>query len=197
MAVYEIRTPIPVEDVRRLRVKDIIYISGLLFTLRDKAAERLAKLRPSDLPFPAEGLPAFHCGPIVRKVQDRWEIIAAGPTTSMRMEEFQSDIIRKFGLRVVIGKGGMGRRTAQAMEEYGAVYAAFTGGAALLPTKYIIRVVDVEWLDLGTPEALWLLEVKRFGPCLIGIDSKGGNLFADIEKKARGTVKCPSRSSQN
>lgn len=185
MTVYELETPIPRDDVLKLRVGDLIYITGSIVTLRDRAAARLAKLRASELPFPITGLPLFHCGPLARRVGNRWEIIAAGPTTSTRMEPFQADIIRRFGVRVIVGKGGMGRRTARALRKHGAVYALFTGGAALLAAQAIREVRGVRWLDLGTPEALWLLRVARFGPCLVAMDSHGGNLFQQVIDKAK------------
>jgi fumarate hydratase subunit beta len=99
------------------------------------------------------------------------------------MDVFEDEFIKNFKVRVVIGKGGMGRKTTDAMAEQGAVYGAFTGGAAILAAKAIKNVKNVEWLDLGTPEALWIFEVEDFGPLAVAIDSHGGNLFMDVAKK--------------
>jgi fumarate hydratase subunit beta len=182
MATYELRTPITEESVRKLRVNDLIYITGTIFTARDEAHERALKLSAEgkSLPIDPNGLAVFHCGPIVRKVGDNWILVAAGPTTSTRMEMFQDRFIEAFNVRVIIGKGGMGGRTAEAMRKYGAVYGAFTGGAAVLAAKSVKRVVNVEWLDLGMPEALWILEAERFGPLIVAIDTTGANLFEQV-----------------
>ncbi len=99
------------------------------------------------------------------------------------MEIFEDKVIENYGIRVIIGKGGMGEKTTEAMKEYGAVYGAFVGGAAVLAAKAIKEVKDVAWLDLGTPEAFWILEVEDFGPLMIAIDTHGNNLFLDVKKK--------------
>jgi fumarate hydratase subunit beta len=134
------------------------------------------------LPLKLEGLAVYHCGPVVSREGDRWVAVAAGPTTSTRMDLFEDEFIKNFKVRVVIGKGGMGRRTTEAMAKYGAVYGAFTGGAAILAAKAIKGVRGVEWLDLGTPEALWIFEVENFGPLTVAIDSHGNNLYLDVAK---------------
>jgi tartrate/fumarate subfamily iron-sulfur-dependent hydro-lyase beta chain len=124
----------------------------------------------------------------VIKEDDKWVVIAAGSTTSARMEQFEDEFIKAFKVRVIIGKGGMGKRTTDAMKKYGAVYAAFTGGAGALAAKAIKNVKTVEWLqDLGMPEALWVFEVEEFGPLTIAIDSHGKNLFEEVQKKAEET----------
>ena len=185
MAVYKFKTPISEEEIRKLRVNDVLYVSGTMFTARDQAHKRALEYfkQRKPLPLSLEGLAVFHCGPIVKKKEDRWTIVAAGPTTSTRMEIFEDEFIKNFRVRVVIGKGGMGKRTAEAMVKYGAVYGAFTGGAAILAAKAIKSVKSVEWLDLGMPEAMWILEVEEFGPLAIAIDSHGNNLFEDVKRK--------------
>jgi fumarate hydratase subunit beta len=135
------------------------------------------------LPVKFEGLPLFHCGPLVKKDNNEWTVLAAGPTTSMRMELFEAEVIKKLGIRLIIGKGGMGERTRKAMRECGAAYGAFTGGAAVLAAQRIKRVKDVKWLDLGTPEALWVFEVERFGPLIICLDSHGNSLFENVQSR--------------
>jgi fumarate hydratase subunit beta len=185
MAVYKFKTPISEEEIRKLRVNDVLYVSGMMFTARDQAHKRALEYfeQGKPLPLSLEGLTVFHCGPIVKKKEDRWTIVAAGPTTSTRMEIFEDEFIKNFKVRVVIGKGGMGERTTEAMAKYGAVYGAFTGGAAILAAKAIKNVRTVEWLDLGMPEAMWILEVEEFGPLAIAIDSYGNNLFIEVQKR--------------
>ncbi len=185
MAVYKVKTPISEEEIRKLSVNDVLYVSGMMFTARDQAHKRALEYfnQGKPLPLSLEGLAVFHCGPIVKKKEDRWTIVAAGPTTSTRMEIFEDEFIKNFKVRVVIGKGGMGKRTTEAMAKYGAVYGAFTGGAAILAAKAIKSVKSVEWLDLGMPEAMWILDVEEFGPLAIAIDSHGNNLFEDVKRK--------------
>ena len=185
MATYKLKTPISEEDVRKLKVNDVIYITGTMFTARDSAHKRALDYykQGKKMPINPQGLAVFHCGPIVRKENDKWTIVAAGPTTSTRMDLFEDEFIKNYKVRVVIGKGGMGRKTTEAMKKYGAVYGAFTGGAAVLAAKAIKHVKTVEWFDLGMPEALWILEVEDFGPLAVAIDSHGNNLFEDVRKK--------------
>ena len=131
-----------------------------------------------------EGLAVFHCGPIVKQVDNGWRVIAAGPTTSARMEPFEDEFIKNFKVRMVVGKGGMGKRTVDAMNNVGAIYGAFTGGAAVLAAKAIKEVKGVEWSDLGMPEAMWILQVEDFGPLTVAVDAHGNNLYEAIQTKA-------------
>jgi len=185
MATYKLTTPISEEQIRKLKVNDVVYITGTIVTARDQAHKRALQLHKEgkQLPINLEGLAVFHCGPIVKKEEDKWIIVAAGPTTSTRMDIFEDEFIKNFKTRVIIGKGGMGRRTTDAMQKYGAIYGAFTGGAAVLAAKAIKTVKTVEWFDLGMPEALWILDAKEFGPLTVAIDSHGNNLFEDVKKK--------------
>ena len=185
MVTYKLKTPITEEDVRKLKVNDVLYITGTIVTARDQAHRRALEMAKEGkkIPIDIKGLAVFHCGPIVKKEGDKWIAVAAGPTTSTRMDIFEDEFIKTFGVRVVIGKGGMGKRTTEAMKKYGAVYGAFTGGAAVLAAKTIKNVRTVEWYDLGVPEALWVFEVEDFGPLAISIDSHGNNLFEDVKKQ--------------
>ncbi|MHA2246078.1 MAG: FumA C-terminus/TtdB family hydratase beta subunit [Candidatus Hodarchaeales archaeon] len=187
MAEYHFTTPISKEDVQKLKIGDVIYISGTVFTARDEAHERALEMfeKGESMPIDFEGLAVYHCGPVVRQIGDEWEIVAAGPTTSTRLDMFEDEFIKAFKVNVVIGKGGMGERTAKAMKEYKAVYTAFVGGAAVVAAKGIKRVKEVHWLDLGTPECLWVLEVEKFGPLIVGIDTNGDSLFQDVADQAR------------
>ena len=185
MVTYKLKTPISEEDVRKLRVNDVIYITGTMITARDAAHRRAIEFHKAGkkLPINLQGLAVFHCGPIVKKKEDKWVVVAAGPTTSTRMDLFEDEFIKDFKVRVVIGKGGMGRKTTDAMRRFGAVYGAFTGGAAVLAAKAIKDVKSVEWYDLGMPEAIWVLKVEDFGPLTVAIDAHGNNLFEDVQKK--------------
>lgn len=189
MAEYELKTPIAEEDVRKLRVGDTIYLSGRMITARDDAHHKALDLFKKGNPLPVDfgGMVIYHCGPIMRKVQEKWEVVAAGPTTSTRMDLFEDEFIEAFKARVIVGKGGMGARTTKACEKVGAVYGAFTGGAALIAKSTIVDVEDVFWLEeLGMPECLWVYRIERFGPVAVAIDSHGTNLFdqmyAEMEK---------------
>ena len=185
MATYKLKLPVSEADVRRLKVNDVLYISGTLVTARDQAHKRALDWAKEGKPLPVnlEGLAVFHCGPVMTKQDEKWVAVAAGPTTSTRMDLFEDKFIEAFKPRIIVGKGGMGKRTADAMAKFGAVYCAFTGGAAVLAAKSIKRVAGVEWLDLGMPEAMWILEVELFGPLVVAIDSPGNNLFADVAQK--------------
>ncbi len=185
MAVFKLRTPISEEEIRKLKVNDVLYVTGTMVTARDAAHKRALEYfkEGKSLPINLKGLAVFHCGPIVKKEDDTWIVVAAGPTTSTRMDQFEDEFIKCFKVRVVIGKGGMGKRTTDAMKEYGAVYGAFTGGAAVLAAKAIKSVKAFEWSDLGMPEALWIFEVEEFGPLTVAIDSHGNNLFEEVKKK--------------
>lgn len=181
------RTPISEGEVRRLKVGEIIYLTGTIVAARDAAHKRIHQYiaEGRNLPFNLRNLALYHCGPVVKRVKNKWIVLAAGPTTSIRMEAYEYEVIKKLGVRLIIGKGGMGSRTKKAMAEFGAAYAMFTGGAAVLAAKHIKEVKNVEWLDLGVPEAVWTFEVENFGPLVIAIDSYGNSLFEEVIKRAR------------
>lgn len=175
-----LETPIAEEEVRALKAGDVIYVSGTMFTARDEAHRVLLE---RGAPFPLEGLALFHCGPVVKRVGEAWRVVAAGPTTSARMELFEAEFLEKFKPRVIIGKGGMGERTLKALSEVGAVYTHFTGGAGALAAQAIRRVKEVHFLEeLGVPEAVWVFEVERFGPLVVAMDARGRSLYAELEK---------------
>jgi fumarate hydratase subunit beta len=184
MVVYKLKTPISDEEIRKLKVNDVLYVTGTIVTARDQAHRRALEYfkEGKALPISLEGLAVFHCGPVMSKEGDKWIAVAAGPTTSTRMDLFEDEFIKNFKVRVVIGKGGMGKKTTDAMAKYGAVYGAFTGGAAILAAKAIKNVKSVEWYDLGMPEAMWIFEAQEFGPLAVAIDSHGNNLFTDVQK---------------
>jgi tartrate/fumarate subfamily iron-sulfur-dependent hydro-lyase beta chain len=180
---YHLKTPVPDGDLVKLRVGDVIYLTGTIVTARDEAHKKALELHEAGEKPPVDfgGIGIFHCGPIMRKTADGWMTVAAGPTTSDRMEIFQDKFIEAFRPAVIIGKGGMGNRTAEACKKFHCVYGAFTGGAALLAAERIKRVKDVFWLEeFGMPECLWVFEADEFGPMIVTIDTLGENLTAKL-----------------
>ncbi|MCJ2532845.1 MAG: FumA C-terminus/TtdB family hydratase beta subunit [Candidatus Thermoplasmatota archaeon] len=182
-----LKTPLSENDVRSLNVGEAIYLDGVVYTGRDEvhihALEYLEKGK--NIPVDFKGAALFHCGPIMRKVGEEWEVVAAGPTTSSRMNSLEPQFIEKFRPGAIIGKGGMSQPTIDAMKQYGCVYLAITGGAAVLAAKGLKSVSGVEWYELGMPEAVWILNAENFGPLTVGIDTHGKSLFADVSDKVK------------
>lgn len=177
-----LRAPLTAEQVRELKVGDVVLISGEIYTGRDAVHAHLMK---NDPPVDLNGSILYHCGPVVLR-DDKYRIKAAGPTTSIREEPYQGEIIRRYGVRAVIGKGGMGAKTLAAMKEHGAVYLNGIGGAAQYYAKCIDEVLDVHLLEFGIPEAMWHLHVTEF-PAIVTMDAHGNSLHADVEQ-ASATV---------
>nr|WP_272881643.1 L(+)-tartrate dehydratase subunit beta [Fundidesulfovibrio soli] len=177
-----LNTPISSEDIASLRVGDVVFLNGHIVTCRDVGHRRLIELG-RELPVDLKGLAIFHAGPIVVKDGDGWKMISIGPTTSMRMERFEDEFIERTGVKLIVGKGGMGPKTAEACKKHKALHAVFPGGCAVLAATEVEEIERVEWEDLGMPEALWVCRVKEFGPLIISIDTEGNNLFE--ENKAR------------
>ena len=184
---HYLKTPVSEKDIRKLKAGDLVYVTGTVITARDEAHLKALEMRNEgkEPPVSFTGRGVFHCGPIMQKDDNgKWQVVAAGPTTSARMEIFQDNFIEAFKPAIIIGKGGMGERTSKACQKYGCVYGAFTGGAALLSARGIREVEDVFWLDeLGMPECLWVYKVENFGPMIITIDTHGANLTADVAAK--------------
>jgi L(+)-tartrate dehydratase beta subunit len=171
-----LKTPIQSEDVEQLNVGDIVFLDGYLVTCRDMAHRRLIDMG-MQLPVELKGLAILHAGPIVAKDGEGWKIVSIGPTTSMRMEVHEKEFIKQTGVKLVVGKGGMGPETVEGCAAHKAVHAVFPGGCAVLAAIRVEKIERVEWLDLGMPEALWVTRVKNFGPLIISIDTHGNNLF--------------------
>jgi fumarate hydratase class I len=169
--------PLSEADVRALHVGDVVLISGPMFTGRDAVHSHLMKHDP---PVDLRGSVLYHCGPVVVKEGEGWRVTAAGPTTSIREEPYQGEIIRRYGIRAVIGKGGMGAKTLAALKEHGAVYLNAIGGAAQFYARAITGVTGVSLLDFGTPEAMWHLTVDGF-PAIVTMDAHGQSLHKDVE----------------
>jgi fumarate hydratase, class I len=175
-----LKAPLSDQQVRSLKVGDVVLLSGPMFTGRDAVHAHLMKHEP---PVDLRGAVLYHCGPVVVKEGERWRITAAGPTTSIREEPYQGEIIRRCGVRAVIGKGGMGAKTLAALEEHGGVYLNAIGGAAQFYAGAITSVDGVSLLEFGTPEAMWHLTVKDF-PVIVTMDAHGNSLHRDIEQES-------------
>ncbi|MBI3587057.1 MAG: fumarate hydratase C-terminal domain-containing protein [Ignavibacteriales bacterium] len=171
-------TPLSEGQVRSLKVGDVVLLNGMLHMGRDVLHHHLMT---HDSPIDLNGAALYHCGPVALKQGDKWTMNAAGPTTSIREEPYQADIIKKFGLRAVIGKGGMGAKTLAALKDFGAVYLNAIGGAAQYYARCIEEVQGVHFLEFGVPEAMWHIRVKDF-PAIVTMDAHGNSLHADVEK---------------
>lgn len=172
-----LNAPITEEQVRSLKVGDVVIINGPMYTGRDAIHKHLMD---HDAPVDLNGAVLYHCGPVMMKNGDRWEVKAAGPTTSAREEPYQADIIKKFGIRAIVGKGGMGAKTLAALKEHGAVYLNAIGGAAQYYAKTIKEVTGVDFMEFGMPEAMWHLRVEGFA-AVVTMDSHGNSLHAEVE----------------
>lgn len=195
MVEYRLKAPLKEEDVRKLNIEDVVYVSGIIYTARDMAHRRLIELaeKGQKPPVQMDGAVIYHAGPVVRKLDGEWEIVSAGPTTSSRMNKATPTLLKYYPVRMIIGKGGMSREVAEALKKYGAVYCHYTGGAAVLAAKCVKRVAKVEWLDLGVPEALWVLEVEDFGPLIVTMDAQGNSLYEKLELEVKERIKGLSR----
>ena len=213
-AVRKLNTPLSKEDVLSLRVGDILLLNGRIVTARDKAHKFLTQEKPDnkDMPFDLEGGILYHCGPIIMEgtvpdlrtersgvplyragvesgLSPERRVIAAGPTTSTRVEMYEAQVIRDYGIRGIIGKGGMGEMTLAALKKYSCVYLQTISGAAAYLADRITKVIT-GWKieEFGMPEAMWLLEVKDF-PVIVTMDAHGNSLHAEIEKASLERLK--------
>lgn len=180
--------PFSHEQVRELKVGDMVLITGKLFTGRDAVHKRLHDgVKP---PVNLENQIIYHCGPVILqdKATGKYQVTAAGPTTSIREEPYQADVMKDYGIVGVIGKGGMGAKTLAGCKEYGCVYFHAIGGAAQVLAEKIDSVDAVHWLDLGSPEAIWELSVTEF-PVVVTMDSHGNSLHDKVQKSSEEELK--------
>ena len=183
--MIELQLPVSVEEIRKLEVGDEVLISGTLITARDAAHKYLVENDASEVKAVLQGGMIYHCGPVVRKEGAGWRFVAAGPTTSSREEPYEAEVIARYGVRGVIGKGGMGERTLNACREHGAVYLHAIGGLAVLLAQAVKKVVAVHKLEeFGVPEAMWVIEVEKF-PAVVTMDAHGNSLHREILEKSR------------
>jgi fumarate hydratase subunit beta len=190
MKEVRLTTPLDESAIRDLTAGDVVFLSGEIFTARDEAHLRALEYQKEkkEMPVNFKDAAVFHCGPIMQKENDSWHLVAAGPTTSSRMNSLEPDFIRTLEVRAIIGKGGMSKPTLDAMKEKGCIYLAITGGAALLAAKGIEEVSGVFWLDMGMPEALWVLQARDFGPLIVAMDSHGNSLYENVKSKTESKI---------
>jgi fumarate hydratase class I len=197
--MHRLTIPIPDEAIRQLKVGDPVSLSGILVTGRDAAHKWMIEtfIRKTREPHGddssvyeairplREGGAIYHCGPIVAGLDSGdYRFVAAGPTTSIREEPYQADVMRHFNLKAVIGKGGMGSKTLQACRDVPGVYLHAIGGAASLIAQSVQRVMAVHKLEFGVPEAMWVIQVEDF-PVVVTMDAHGGSLHAEVEARSK------------
>ncbi len=178
-------TPLSAESVRKLRINDIVNLTGIIYTARDMAHLRLRELQESGKPLPEalEGAVIFHAGPVVRKSSSGFDLLNIGPTTSIRMEP-HSDFLGRLGVKAIVGKGGLAEGSVQAFKKYGMVYLLAAPGCGVLHANAVKQVKRVHWLEeMGMPEAIWVLEVQEWGPLIVGMDSVGNSIFQAIKEE--------------
>ncbi len=187
MKEWNLSIPATESQVRELSAGDVVYLSGRMHTLRDMGHRRALEMldRGEVLPFDLRGGCIWHCGPIVRKEQGGWRFVSAGPTSSSRFSALGTELIRRLGVRFTVGKGNMGKGATEAMRETGSVYLVATGGCAAVYAKRVQRVEEVHWLELGVPEAVWVVHAQRMGPLVVGVDAQGRSLADDCQEEAR------------
>jgi fumarate hydratase class I len=192
----DLTIPISDEEITALRVGDTVNLNGIIMTGRDAVHKFMIEHFIEGTPAPDEvelyeklkdilkGGVIYHCGPVVRKLNGGWEFVAAGPTTSIREEAYQPRVIEHFGLKGVIGKGGMAAGTLRACQEHKAVYLHAIGGAATLIAQSVQEVVDVYKMEFGVPEAMWVIRVKGF-PTVVTMDSHGASIHDQVEAASK------------
>ncbi|WP_005033708.1 FumA C-terminus/TtdB family hydratase beta subunit [Holophaga foetida] len=179
--MIRLNTPISESDIRALKVGDEVLLSGRVVLSRDMGHKFMVEEKPEWLRPILDEAVIYHCGPVVRKEADgTWSFVSSGPTTSIREEPYQADVLETYRVRGVIGKGGMGAKTSGGLQQVGACYFHATGGAGALIAERIKRVVDVKMLEeFGSPEAFWIVEVEDF-PLVVTMDSYGGSLHEEV-----------------
>lgn len=190
MSIVELQTPITNKDIDNLKVGDVIYLSGLIYTSRDMAHLRIAEhlKEEKEMPVDFNGSAVFHAGPVAVKGDDGWELSVIGPTTSIRMEPY-AEMAGEIGIKVIIGKGGMAENSLNCYNKYKQVYVQAPPGCAVRLGSCVKRIKEVHWLDMGMPEALWVLEVEKFGPLIVSMDSKNQSIHADLKAEGYAKIK--------
>ena len=183
---------VPIEqELTDLTIGDVVYISGTIMTARDMAHLRMREYleEGKELPFDPRCGVIFHAGPVVKKAdEESYNLSVIGPTTSIRMEPY-ADVLVELTVRAVIGKGGMGESTSEALKRVGGVYLQAPPGCAVKLAEGIKGIKKVHWLDLGVPEAVWVLEAEMFGPLIVGMDSKGNSIYRNVRESALAKVR--------
>ncbi len=190
MAEYTLTTPLAEADVRSLEVGDTVKLSGSIFTARDRAHKFLVEeATPEALDFGLEGGAIYHCGPLVKEQDDAYELVVAGPTTSNRMNAYEPEVIAGYGIRAIIGKGGMDDRTLDALGRHGCVYLSAVSGAAVVLARYVKRILNVYKLEeFGMPECFWEFEVNELST-IVTMDTHGASIHRQVEQASGERLK--------
>lgn len=182
-----LKAPLKEEDVRSLQIGDVVYITGHIFTARDMGHLKIREMLNKNVQLPKDfrGSVVFHAGPVCLKNEDgSWHLNVIGPTTSIRMEPY-ADMVGELGVKAVIGKGGMEQGTLDACEKYGYIYLQAAPGCAAKLAQGVKGVQDVNWLEMGMPEALWDLETEEFGPLVVAMDTHHKSIYKNLKEAAR------------
>jgi len=177
---YHLTLPVTDDQIQQLNVGDIVYLSGIICTGRDQVHKRIVDYKKQNKSLPdrfktLQGCGIYHMGPIIKKLfENQYQLVSGGPTTSSRMNPYQTDVCQQLGLKIVIGKGGMQNVK---WTEIPAIYLAYPGGAGAIAAKFVEKIEAVEWLDLGSPEAAWFLKIREFGPLVVAIDTHNNSLY--------------------
>lgn len=185
-------SPLDEKTVRSLKLGEIVSVTGPVYTGRDEVHIRALEYldEGKEVPEVLKGAVLYHCGPIMKQNENGiWTVVAAGPTTSARMNKLEPRFIREFKIRAIIGKGGMSKEVAEAMKDVGCVYLAATGGVAVSYAEGLSRVTGNDWLDLGMPEALWHFQTNALGPLVVAIDAEGNSLYDAVKEKVSENLK--------
>ena len=181
----EIKLPVSEQEIRQLKVGDFVTLSGVMITARDAAHKYMVEQEAPEVADVLKGGMIYHCGPVVKKEGQTYSFVAAGPTTSIREEPYQATVMKKYGVRGVIGKGGMAEQTLAACRELGAVYLSAIGGLGTLLARSVKRVITVHKLEeFGVPEAMWVIEVEQF-PALVTMDAHGRSIHDEVLAASR------------
>jgi len=180
-------SPMDESTVRKLELGQVVHIRGSIITGRDEM--HIRALSSSMVPEELNGATLFHCGPIMSSRNGIWYVVAAGPTTSARMNSIEPEMIRRYRIRAIIGKGGMSDDVLKAMKDVGCVYLAAIGGAAVSLAEGLSEVVGAEWEDLGMAEAMWKFKAEHFGPLVVAMDAHGNSIYNDVDRKVKDFIK--------
>ncbi len=183
MAQHRLKTPLSEADVRQLQAGDTVFIDGIIFGIRDATQIHMFD-RGRKPPVDLAGAALLHVAPNVKKMGDKYEAVCVGTTTSTRMDRFTGGLLTEYGVRAIIGKGGLYEESTRLLAEHGGVYLAVVGGAASVETTQVEEIEAVYYEDL-MPECLWQFRVRDFGPLTVAIDSHGNNLYFDVRATAR------------
>ncbi len=180
-----LNVPLDPEEVKKLRLGDVVYLTGEIFTARDMAHLRIKTYleEGKDLPIDLKNKVIFHAGPVVKEVDGQKVLSVIGPTTSIRMEPY-ADMLGKLGVKAIIGKGGMAEDTKRCCKEYGYVYLQAAPGCAVKLGKGVEKINGVVWEELAMPEAIWKLQAKEFGPLVVAMDTTGESIYSNLKENA-------------